>query len=348
MTARLHVDLMALARNIARVRETVAPAELMLVVKDDAYGHGLDAVVHAAAAAGVTWFGAFDVRTGAAVRAAAGDDARIFAWIAASRADLDAAVSARIDLGVGDAALLEELADAAADAGATPRVHLKIDSGLHRNGVRPENWPAFVGRAAELQRAGVIDVVGVWSHIAEASDAEDDDARAVFEAALARAEAAGIHPSVRHLAASAASFARPEFRYDMVRVGAFCYGIRSAGGPSAGELGLEPIARLDADVTAVHRDGVRVGIGALSGLPTSLRGGRARVGTPAGGRRLEIVGDTHTLVEGWPDAAVGDSVTVFGPGTRGEGSSTDLAELIGTIGEEIAVRVSPLVPRVYT
>jgi alanine racemase len=60
------------------------------------------------------------------------------------------------------------------------------------------------------------------------------------------------------------------------------------------------------------------------------------------------VGDTHTLVEGWPDAAVGDSVTVFGPGTRGEGSSTDLAELIGTIGEEIAVRVSPLIPRVYT
>jgi len=229
VTARLHVDVTALASNIARVRETVAPAELMLVVKDDAYGHGLDAVVRAATAADVRWFGAFDVRTGIAVRANVGDDARIFAWIAASRDDLGAAIAARIDLGIGDAALLEELADAAADAGATPRVHLKIDTGLHRNGVRPEHWPAFVARAAELQSAGLIDVVGVWSHIAEASDAEDDDARAVFEAALALAEAAGIHPSVRHLAASAASFARPEFRYDMVRVGAFCYGIRSAG-----------------------------------------------------------------------------------------------------------------------
>ncbi len=288
------------------------------------------------------------MRTGIAVRAAVGDDARIFAWIAASSDDLDAAIAARIDLGIGDAELLEELADAAADAGATPRVHLKIDTGLHRNGVRPEHWPAFVARAAQLQTAGRIDVVGVWSHIAEASDAEDDDARAVFEAALGQAEAAGIRPSVRHLAASAASFARPEFRYDMVRVGAFCYGIRSAGGPHADELGLEPMARLEADVTAVHHDSVRVDIGALHGLPTSLRGGRARVGTPAGSRRLEIVGESHTLVESWPGAAVGDTVTLFGPGRRGEGSSTDLAEIIGTIGEEIAVRVSPLIPRVYT
>jgi alanine racemase len=347
VSARLHVDLKALASNIDRVRETVAPAELMLVVKDDAYGHGLEHVVHAATAAGVTWFGAFDVRTGAAVRTAAGDDARIFAWIAASRDDLDAAIAARIDLGVGDAGLLEELADAAADAGATPRVHLKIDTGLHRNGVRPEDWPAFVARAAELQSAGLIDVVGVWSHIAEASDAEDDDARAVFEAALAQAGAAGIHPSVRHLAASAASFARPEFRYDMVRVGAFCYGIRSAGGPSADDLGLEPIARLEAEVVAVQDEAVRIGLGALDGLPTSLQG-RAGIGTPGGRRPLLAVGGSESLVGTWADASIGDVVTIYGPGRDGEGSATDLAEIIDTIGEEIAVRVSPLIPRVST
>jgi alanine racemase len=304
--------------------------------------------VRTAAQAGVQWFGAFDARTGAAVRAVVGERARIFAWIAASRGDLDTAIAADLDLGIGDSGLLEELVDAAHDVDATVRVHLKIDTGLHRNGVRPEEWPAFVRRAAQLQAGGAIDVVGVWSHIAEASDAEDDDARAVFEWALGEAAAAGIHPSVRHLAASAASFARPGFRYDMVRVGAFCYGIRSAGGPAAHELGLQPISSLEADVTAVHGDTVEIGIGALEGLPTSLRGRGARVGTPAGGRRLELVGDRHTVVQAWPGAAVGDTVTVFGPGAQGEGSSTDLAELIGTIGEEIAVRLSPLVLRVYT
>ena len=346
MTSRLHVDLTALAANIARVRATVGPADLMLVVKDDAYGHGLEAVVRRAQASGVEWFGAFDVRTGGAVRAAAGDDARIFAWIAASRADLDAALAARLDMGVGDAGLLEELADAAREADMTARVHLKIDTGLHRNGVRPEAWPAFVARAAELELEGAIEIVGVWSHIAEASDAEDDQARAVYERALREATSAGLRPTRRHLAASAAAFARPEFRYDMVRVGAFCYGIRSAGGPSAAELGLVPAARLETDVVAVDAGDVRIGIGALHGLPSSLRG-RATVGTPAGRRALRVVGGSDSVVETWPGVAVGDTVTVYGPGVQGELTATDLAELIGTIGEEIAVRVSPLVPRHY-
>jgi len=347
VSARLRVDLAALTANIRRVRETVAPSELMLVVKDDAYGHGLEPVVREATAAGVTWFGAFDVRTAHAVRAAAGADARIFAWIAASRDDLDGAIAEDIDLGIGDAGLLEELADAARDAGTVVRVHLKIDTGLHRNGVRPEEWPAFVARAATLENDGAIEVVGVWSHIAEASDAEDDDARAAYERAWEQAADAGLRPAMRHLAASAASFARPEFRYDMVRVGAFCYGIRSAGGPSSSELGLIPVARLEADVVAVGDEFATIDLGSLHGVPSSL-GHRTAVGTPAGARSLAAVGASRSLVAIWPGATVGDTVTVYGPGDRGEATATDLAELIGTIGEEIAVRVSPLVGRTYS
>ncbi len=89
-------------------------------------------------------------------------------------------------------------------------------------------------RARALEQAGVVRIVGVWSHVAEASDHEDDVARTLFDEAVAAAEAAGFTLEVRHLSASAASFARPEFRYDLVRVGAFCYGVRSAGGPGRG------------------------------------------------------------------------------------------------------------------
>jgi alanine racemase len=345
VSTHLRVDLDAIRGNIARIRATVAPAGLMLVVKDDAYGHGLGPIVRTAAAAGVEWFGAFDVRTGSAVRAELGSRARIFAWIAASREDLEVAIADELDLGIGDSALLEDLADAARSAGTPARVHLKIDTGLHRNGVRPENWPGFVTRAAELEADGTIDVVGVWSHIAEASDADDDDARTIFDWAIAHARRVGLRPSMRHLAASAAAFARPEFRYDMVRVGAFCYGIRSAGGPSATDLGLVLAASLNADVVSVEDDAVTIGIGALDGVPSSLAG-LAEVGTPDGARRLMSV-DTASRVETWPGAAVGDVVTVYGAGDRGESSATDLAEIIGTIGEEIAVRVSPLVPREY-
>lgn len=344
MSPVLHVDLDVVAANIARVRSAVAPAELMLVVKDDAYGLGLEPVVRRAVREGVRWFGALDVATGARVRRLGGRDLRIFSWIAASRAEVDAAIAHDLDIGVGDAELLEDVADAAREAGVSARVHLKIDTGLHRNGIRPEDWPGVTARAAELAGDGCLDVVGVWSHIAEASDEADDLARAAFERALGEARTAGLAPSLAHLSASAASFARPEFRYDVVRVGAFCYGIRSAGGPSEAELGIRPAARLEAGVLTVGPDGATLDIGSLDGLPSTLAG-RVDVQTPGGPHRLLSVGP-RAVVEAWPGAAPGDIVTIFGGAPAP--SATDLAEAVDTIGEEIAVRVSPLVARTYS
>lgn len=346
MSAVLRVDLDVIAANIARVRMTVAPAELMLVVKDDAYGHGLGPVVLRARREGVRWFGAFDVATGARVRDLLGEEVRVFSWIAASRTEVAAAIAADLDLGVGDAALLEDVAAEARAASKSARVHLKIDTGLHRNGVRAEDWEAFTARAAELVSEGCLDVVGVWSHIAEASDGDDDVARALFEAALEQARAVGLAPTVRHLSASAASSARPEFRYDLVRVGAFCYGIRPAGGPAENALGIAPAARLEAHVVGIEHDEIIIDVGSLDGLPSTLAG-RITAGTPAGSRAV-VAGGAQWRISTWPGAAVGDVVTVFGPGVSGESSATDLAEAIGTIGEEIAVRVSPLIPRSYS
>lgn len=347
MSAQLVVDLGAFADNLARVREVVTPAEMMLVVKDDAYGHGVVEIARRALAQGVRWFGAFDAETGAVVRATVGETARIFIWIAASASEVAAAVAARLDIGVGDPGLLEDVAIAASAASVVARVHLKIDTGLHRNGVRPEMWPEFTARAREWESAGVLEVVGVWSHIAEASDDEDDVARAGFEDALAVARNAGLTPSLRHLAASAASFARPEFRYDLVRVGAFAYGISPAGGPSAGELGIRPIATLRTTVSGLESDGVRVGIGALDGLPSTLAG-RIEVGTPAGPRRLRVVDRYESIVDGWPGAGIGQEVVVFGADDDAPRSVTEAGEAIGTIGEEIAVRISPGVTRRYS
>lgn len=343
MNATLTVDLDAFAANLAHMRERVAPAELMLVVKDDAYGHGLERIVSRAHDAGVRWIGAFDVASGVRVRAVLGDDARVFAWMVSGIGDARAAVDATLDLGIGDPAALEEVAEAARLAGRSARVHLKIDTGLHRNGVRPEEWPEFVARAVHLERAGRIEVVGIWSHIAEASDDDDDASREQFLAAIAAAEQQGVRAPVRHLAASAAAFARAEFRFDLVRVGAFCYGIRPAGGPSDADLGIAPVASLDAPVVSVHPDGVRVGIGSADGVPSTL-GGRIDVVTPGGDRLVRRIDDLETTVDPWPGAAVGQSIRIYGVGTAGP---TDLAEKIDTIGEEIALRLSPLIERRY-
>lgn len=336
MTPALTVDLAALARNIRAVRARVKPAALMLVVKDDAYGLGLAPVTRRAFDEGVRWFGAFDVGTGERVRAHLGEEARIFVWRLSGPDQAAAAATAALDIGVGDFETLDEVGEAARSAGVRARVHLKIDTGLHRNGVRPEDWSRFVERAARLTASGVVQVAGIWSHIAEASDREDDLARAAYESALQTVESAGFAPPVRHLAASAAAVARPEFRYDLVRVGAFCYGIRSAGGADEATVGIEPVAALDAPVVAVEGSFVRVALGSLDGLPSTLAG-RASVRTPAGERTIARIGNTEMLVDGWRSASPGDVVRVFGPGAA---SPTTLAESIDTIGEEIAV-ISP-------
>jgi len=338
--ARLIVDLGRILANIDTLRERLTPAEVMLVVKNDAYGHGVDAVVTAAARHGVRWFGAFDVPTGLRTRAAAGPEARVFSWATAAPPELESAIHARLDLGVGDPRYLEDVADASAGRGV--RVHLKIDTGLHRNGVRPEDWREFTARAAELERAGHIRVVGVWSHLAETSEATDDDARDEYLRAVEDAEAVGLTPEVRHLAASAAAYARSSYHFDLARFGAFGYGIRSAGGEDL--PGIVAAAALVAPVTAVRQGAVEVGIGALDGLPSTLAG-RVEVGTPAGARLLRAVDDTTLTVDAWPGAAIGDEVVVFGPGSHGAPSATTLAEAIDTVGEEILVRVSPLSPR---
>ena len=342
--ARLRVDLSRILANHDALQARLAPATVMFVVKNDAYGHGVDAVATAAARHGVRWFGAFDVPTGLRVRAAAGPDARVFTWATASCEGLEAAVRAGLDLGVGDARYLEEVADAAAAAGVRVPVHLKIDTGLHRNGVRREDWRGFTERAAELEAAGRIRVVGIWSHLAETSDASDDDAREEFLDAVAVARAAGLTPELRHLAASAAAYARDGFRFDLTRIGAFCFGVRSAGGEDLPDI--VPAATLIAPVTAVGEETVTVGLGALDGLPSTLAG-RVEVGTPAGPRRLLAVHDTSLEVAAWPGARAGDEVHVFGPGSAGEATATTLAETIDTVGEELLVRVSPRIPREY-
>jgi alanine racemase len=341
VSAEYRVDLGAFSRNLRRVREAVTPAAHMLVVKDDAYAHGLEALVRRAWDEGVRWFGAFDVVTGAAVRAVVGPDARIFVWLVGGVDDLEAGIAADLDLGIGDEALLDDLATL---EGAPARVHLKIDTGLHRNGIRPERWDAALANTAALIGQGRAVFEGVWSHISEASDADDDDARALFLTARDAARTAGLRPRFSHLAASAAGFARGAFREDLVRVGAFSYGIRPAGGPTEAHLGIEPIAGLVATVVAIDHDGVHIDVGSLHGIPSALSG-RFDVMTPAGARRVEAVAATTTVLAPWDGADLGDEIVVFGRGALN--SATDLAELVDTIGEEIALRVSPSLPRIY-
>jgi alanine racemase len=343
------VDLDAYRTNLATLEATVAPARLMAVVKGDAYGHGLIPVARAAVESGIGWLGALDPHTGLELRSAGiGREISIFAWLLGPNEDYRTAINAGIDLGVSTVHQLDQIADAGARTRA--RLHLKIDTGLHRNGATEEEWPTLVRRALELERDGIAEVYAAWTHISEASDDDDSEAISRFDAAVANAEALGARFTLRHLAASAAGFLRSDSRFDLVRMGAFTFGIAPGGGIGPEELGLVPVMTLSshavegAAVEGAGADGrIVLPIGFGDGLSSSVSG-RVEVATSGGRRSIESVGIDSTQVLG---LAVGERVVFFGNGAEGEPTLQEWADATGTIGEEIVTRLGRHLRRSY-
>ncbi|CAN5189564.1 alanine racemase [soil metagenome] len=338
------IDLGALRANLAVIRERVAPSEPMIVVKADAYGHGLEQVAQLLVEEGVAWIGALDLDTASRLRAAAVPaDVRIFVWLH-DTADADAvgALDQGFDIGISTLAQLESAARS-----AKCRIHLKIDTGLHRAGASVEDWPPLVARALELQAAGRVDLVGAWTHIAEAGDEEDSDSIARFFEAVAVAEGLGARFAVKHLAASAASFARAEVRLDLVRVGAFAYGIAPGDGIGPQDLGLVPAMTLTAPVLESVAGVTALGIGAADGLQERLAD---RVTVAIAGTRYPVTDvELDRLLVDTGDVRIGAGQTAFlwGTGAHGEATLQEWADATGTIGEELVTRLSPRVAREY-
>ncbi|MGI9821781.1 alanine racemase [Agromyces sp. Marseille-Q5079] len=361
------VDLDAVRRNVAAIAERVRPAEVMVVVKADAYGHGAVPVAEAAIDAGAAWLGVADLAEAFALRDA-GITAPVLAWLHAPDAPFVEAVVRDIDLGISSADQLELAARAAGEAGSTANVHLKIDTGLSRNGVPPEQWEAVVAAAAEHERAGRIRVRGVFSHLANTSPATDAAQCAAFEHALAAASAAGLEPDVRHLASTAAALERPDARFDLVRIGIGTYGVSPYGdGRTAADLGLTPAMTLRARVVAVRRVEQGTGVSydhtwhaeratTLALVPLGYADGVPRQASGRGevllaGRRRPVVGriamDQFVVDVGDDEVAVGDPVVLFGDPATGAPSADDWAAAADTIGYEIVTRIGARVPRTY-
>jgi len=341
--SELVVNLGAYRRNLALLATRIAPAEMMAVVKADAYGHGLVPIAQTAVDAGVSWLGALDTTTALELRAAGiGPTTAVFAWHLAPDEDYRAVIDSAIDLGVSTLDQLEGIAHSGASERA--RVHLKIDTGLHRNGASAEDWPGLVRRALALHSDGTIELYGVWTHIAEASYEEDSAAIRRFTDAITAAETLGARFTLRHLAASAAGFEREDCRFDLVRFGAFGYGISPGGGVTAAELGLEPVMSLRStavmadDATAVIPLGYGDGISSrATGRVNILVDGALRLIAEMGLDRMTVAGEV---------IRPGAEVILFGSGTSGEWTLQQWADATGTIGEEIVARLRGL-PRRY-
>ncbi len=373
--ARAVVDLAAIRGNVAALAAHAPTAQVMAVVKADAYGHGLVPVARAAVEGGATWLGTAQVGEALALRAAGVVGPRILTWLYAPGAPLREAIDADLDLSVAAPWAVDEVVAAAREAGRTARVHLKVDTGLGRNGVLPDALDEVLPALLSAQAEGSVALVGVWSHLAFADEPDHPTVRAqedVFAAAVKQVEAAGADLEVRHLANSAATLTRPAVHYDLVRPGLAVYGLSPVpqlAGPQA--YGLTPAMTLEAQLATVKRVGAGQGVsyahqyvtehattlgvvplGYADGIPRHASGTLERLGAPVevGGRRLGIAGrvcmDQFVLDLGpGADERAGDVATLFGAGPHP--TAQDWAEAAGTISYEITTRIGVRVPREY-
>jgi alanine racemase len=208
--ARAVVDLDALAHN-TMVFAAQARAGLMAVVKADGFGHGALPVARTVLAAGATWLGVTTLTEAMHLRVG-GVTAPILSWLHGPHEDFRAPVRAGVDLSVSSPDHLREIARCAASIGGTAHVHLKADTGLHRNGAGSAVWPDLVRQARELELAGDVHVRGVWSHLISSADSASAVLRTqvrLFDQAVEFARDAGLRPQLRHLANSVATLAAP-------------------------------------------------------------------------------------------------------------------------------------------
>ncbi|EXJ53256.1 alanine racemase [Microbacterium sp. MRS-1] len=356
------IDTAAITANVRHLRQLTA-SEVIAVVKADGYGHGAVRAARAALEGGARRIGVSDIDEALALRRA-GIDAPLVAWLHAPGARFAEAASRGIELGVSSLDQLQ--AAAAAATGDRPvGVHLKIETGLGRNGLAPADYAVAFAEAARLERIGRLRVVGIFSHLSNTSAADDRAAIERFSDGLALAASHGLAPQLRHIAASHAAIALPESRFGCVRLGIAIYGLSPFADRTSADLGLRPAMTLRAAVAAVRRvpagQGVSYGYGyrttratTLALIPAGYADGVPRAASGGGAVRIDgevfpvagrIAMDQFVVDVGDHPVAVGDEAVLFGDPTLGAPPVEVWADAAGTINYEIVTRIGARVPR---
>jgi alanine racemase len=364
--AWIEVDLAAYAHNLRAIRERVGDRRVLAVVKANGYGHGLVPIARTAVAAGADMLGVALVEEGIALRQAA-IRAPILVLAPPLPEQAPAIVSHGLEQVVSHREVAEALAQAAAARGETVALHVKVDSGMGRVGVAPEQALELCREIAALPGARL---AGVMTHFATADEPDVSYSRGQLERFLAvvrQVREAFPMPPLFHAANSGAIAAMPESYLDMVRPGLSSYGI--SPGPEGCELPLRPVMTLKARLTQI-RDlpaGQPVGYGCTYTLTRPSRIGILPIGYADGyrralsnqgealvrGRRVPIRGRVsmdQLLVDltDLPEVALGDEAVLLGSQGGDTITAWEIADRVGTIVDEVLVALTDRVPRVYS
>jgi alanine racemase len=376
--AWIEVDASALAHN-ARVFRRAIPdsTRLGILVKADGYGHGMVVAAHAAIAGGADQLMVVSLEEGLALRAA-GLHGPILVVYPIDPAAADEAVAADLEVSVGGPDGARRLVRAWSTSRArateqTLRLHIEVDSGMGRGGVQPADLPAIV---AAIDAAGGIEIAGIWSHLADGTDAARSAAQVqAYEQALAAIAATGRALPARHLAATEGVFVGTGPAYEMVRIGLGFYGelgVDVAPTPALADLAAELRPAMTVAARPARLEwmppGSPIGYGGewiaerpslIATLPIGYADGWTRRYWPGAsalvrGRRVPLIGrvSMDSVCVDATDAADEGELTpdevfvLLGGQGRERISPVELARLRGSIPNEVFCALGPRLGRV--
>jgi alanine racemase len=357
------IDLAAIENNV-RLLVQSTEAQIMAVLKANAYGHGVIPVSQAVRRAGATWCGLARVEEAMELRYA-GYDGPILVLGFTAPGRVRSLIEAGVAMAVWSEAQLEAFALAASEVGKPARVHLKVDTGMSRLGIPVEEALHLAGRIEQEQG---VDFEGLFTHFARA-DEPNPEPTAEQELALLEVvkelEQAGLRPPLVHAANSAASLTRPSSHLDMLRVGIAIFGLHPSPDCRLPD-GFQPAMAWKSQLSHVQMlpKGRGVSYGHEYVTRTTERIGTVPVGYAdgfrrvdgnivlVGGRRVPVVGrvcmDQISLqLDEVPGAKVGDEVVLIGEQGGERIRAGEVAERWGTINYEVVCGLSPRVRRVY-
>ena len=370
--AWVEIDLSAIGHNVGRVVELVGPGvDVLAVVKDDAYGHGAFRVAQAALDHGATWLGVASPNEGISLRRSGiREPILVLGWTPPWQAentvgnDLVATVFA-----IEGAAALSQ---AAGHLGRTARVHIKVDTGMGRLGLLPDEVLPFLRRVSRLP---ALQVDGIFTHMASADDADLSYTRRQlgrFGEVLSALRREGLLPPHIHAANSACILRLPESHHNLVRLGLAMYGLDPSP-HAACPTGFVPALAFKCRVTQV-RDlprGSYIGYGCtfrtrrasrVAVLPVGyahgFRRGPANWGwVLVNGERAPILGrvcmdqsmiDVTDICGGEAGGVQpGDVAVLIGAQGKDRITADDVAARLGTINYEVLTGLSARLPRLF-
>lgn len=368
--AWVEIDLSALQRNVRTLCSHVYPRQLWAVVKANAYGHGSHQVAPAALDAGAVGLCVALADEGIDLRQA-GITAPILVMSEQPSSQYGAMIEHELIATMYNSAAISTYAATARSLGRVAKVHLKVDTGMHRVGVSVAD---AVSRAQQIEGEASLQLDGLYTHLATADLADHPATTAQserFAQIVDQLLRIGITPPHLHLANSAATVRGLGTESTMVRVGIAMYGIAANAETDsfgvATDMRLEPVLSLHARVS--HVQWVEAGDGVSYGLkgPLSMRTCIATLplgyadGVPRqlwstgevliGGRRRHIAGvvtmDQMMIDCGSDEITIGDEVVLIGQQGSERISANEWARHVGTIGYEVVCGISARVPRNY-